>query len=174
MKQYLCWQNNGSVLGVAITEKDARNVCTEIGDCYMPIMPNMPERDSIDTTELCIYNIGDNEFSTYKEAIKSGVEFYKLSSSTDKGPVADFLNSVNKLEEIAVPFTTLNGVWDFIQYLRTENQGYANIIDLVMYGVKNYPAETDDEVQYKVGFLKKVKNALVDLKEKLSKHGHIS
>lgn len=65
-KVFICWQNDGSILGIATTEENARKMCTESEDAYLAIEPNVAKRESINTTKLCMYNV-DGSFLNYSE-----------------------------------------------------------------------------------------------------------
>lgn len=75
-KVFLVWDNDGTVLGVAEDEDNAKAMCTEIGDSYNEIVANVAERNNIDTTELCTYKTTCG-FLTYKEAVRNGINFRK-------------------------------------------------------------------------------------------------
>ena len=75
-KVFLVWDNDGTVLGVAEDEDNAKAMCTEIGDSYNEIVANVAERENIDTTELCTYKTTCG-FLTYEEAIRNGINFKK-------------------------------------------------------------------------------------------------
>lgn len=75
-KVFLVWDNDGTVLGVAEDEDNAKTMCTRIGDSYNEIVANIAERNNIDTTELCTYKTSCG-FLTYEEAIRNGINFKK-------------------------------------------------------------------------------------------------
>ena len=75
-KVFLVWDNDGTVLGVAEDEDNAKAMCTRIGDSYNEIVANIAERNNIDTTELCTYKTSCG-FLTYEEAIRNGINFKK-------------------------------------------------------------------------------------------------
>ena len=77
-KIYLCWQNDCTLLGVADTEENARKMCSEFGDSYCPTEINVANRENVETTPLCLYNI-NGEFKTYKQVILCGYEFSKIN-----------------------------------------------------------------------------------------------
>lgn len=69
---YLCWQNDNTVLGVATTEEDAQNMCTEYGDSYMYLEENVAQRRNVDSTPLCYYRTNSG-FETWKELVEKGL-----------------------------------------------------------------------------------------------------
>ena len=74
---YLCWQNDGSVLGVATSEENAQEMCSELGDSYMPVQENYAQREFIETTPICIHNT-KHGFLNYKECLKKGIKFVEM------------------------------------------------------------------------------------------------
>ena len=73
-KVYLCWQCDNSILGIASSKKEAMRMCTNIGDSFMPVELNVPERNSIDSTPLCIF-CTQFGFLSYEECLKKGYTF---------------------------------------------------------------------------------------------------
>ena len=71
---YLCWQNDGSILGVATSEENAQEMCSELGDSYMSVQENYAQRKSVETTPMCIYNTKYG-FLNYEECLKKGMKF---------------------------------------------------------------------------------------------------
>lgn len=71
---YLCWQNDNTILGIADTEDNARKMCTEFSDSYMPVELNVACRKNTESTPMCTYNVG-SEFLTYEEALNQGYKF---------------------------------------------------------------------------------------------------
>jgi len=71
---YLCWQNDNTVLGIATSEKKAKELCSEFGDSYMKVESNKSNRNCIETTKLCIYHVHKG-FKTFDECIKAGYTF---------------------------------------------------------------------------------------------------
>lgn len=65
---YLCWAKNSTVLGVATTEERAREMCSEVGDCYLKIVPDVKFSENINVTKLCMHNTSQG-FLMYDEAV---------------------------------------------------------------------------------------------------------
>jgi hypothetical protein len=74
---YLCWQNDCTILGVATSEEKAQEICSELGDSYMPIKENFAQREDIDSTPLCKYMLNEG-FLSYTEAIEKGYKFKNI------------------------------------------------------------------------------------------------
>lgn len=82
-KVFICWQNDGSILGIATTEENARKMCTEFGDAYFAVEPNVAKREYVDTTKLCIYNV-KGSFLTHLECLEKDVKFIKTYTNESK------------------------------------------------------------------------------------------
>ena len=65
---YLCWARNNTILGVATTEERAREMCSEIGDCYLKVLPDVKFSEDINVTKLCTHHTSQG-FLTYEEAV---------------------------------------------------------------------------------------------------------
>lgn len=95
---YVCWDNDGSVLGIATTVDKAQEICKNPGQAYMKIATNVAEYLNVDSTELCIHNV-NGMFLTYNEAVKHGVIFYSAKKASAKSEeLYNFYPMYNKEE----------------------------------------------------------------------------
>lgn len=81
---YLCWDKDNTVLGVATDEENAKNMCKQTNQAYMPISLNVACTDNVETTKLCTYNV-EGKFLTYEQVLANGYTFSKTHSNLEQG-----------------------------------------------------------------------------------------
>ena len=79
---YLCWDKDNTVLGVATDEENAKNMCKQTNQAYMPILLNVACTDNAKADKLCTYNV-EGKFLTYEQVLANGYTFSDYRSNLE-------------------------------------------------------------------------------------------